>query len=245
MSRSKPGKPGDELNGSNEVKSSKESLGPLARLYHPQTLEVIERIANLTATSENDRKRLMGIVTRQRALMQTHDIEPESINRQLPQTNFEGYLANLLSEEGAIERESLIAFILQRDAMATASTMPPSMPQVAVTSIIEDACDDVDMTLRDAKQLEKLHDEIFGKSSDCKSAAKTRPRFVDIYEDDKFLVFLQKSDCFFPGDVLTVVGLTFENQTLIRVENQAGKYFILDPDTLKQIAKKANPNGNN
>ncbi|MCC7196724.1 hypothetical protein IT413_00835 [Candidatus Peregrinibacteria bacterium] len=245
MSRPKPGQPGDELKGSNEVKSSKESQGPLARLYHPQTLEVIEKIASLAATSENDRKRLMDIVTRQRALMQAHDIEPESINRQLPQTNFEGYLANLLSEEGAIERDSLIMYILQRDAMATASTIPPSMPQVALASIIEEAANDVDMALHDAERLEKLHDEVYGKGAECKREAKTRPRFLDIDEGDKFLVLLPKSDCIFPGDVLNVVRITFENQTLIRVENQTGKYFILDPDTLKQIAKKANPNGNN
>lgn len=245
MSRTKPGQPGDELNGPNEDTSGKEYKVLLARLYHPRTLMVIEKIAALATTNEQDRQKLLGIVNRQKVLMEEHNIDPNSISEQLPQTNFEGYLTNLLSEEGAIERDSLIMYILQRDAMATASTIPPSMPRAALTTIIEKAADDVDMTLHDAARLEKLHDEVYGKGSECKREAKTRPRFIDIDEDDKFLVVLQKSDCFFPGDVLTVVGITFENQTLIRVENQAGKYFILDPDTLKQMAKKANPNGNN
>lgn len=248
MSRTKAEKSG-ELYGSNDTENGKESNPLLARLYHPQTLEVIEKIAALSSTSENDRRRLLEIVNRQRALMVEHNIEPESINRQLPQTNFEWYVTNLLSDEGTIERDSLITHILQRDIMATASTVPPSaMPQVTLAKVSEDVGSKVNMTLSDAERLEKLRKEVFGdenKENEYEHDVIKKPRFIDIDEDDKFMVFRQKGDSIFPGDVLTVVDVTFEKQTLIHVENESGNHFILDPDMLKQIAKKANPYGNN
>lgn len=249
MSRTKAEKSGDQLYGSNDTENSKESNPLLARLYHPQTLQVIEKIAALRTTSENDRRRLLEIVNRQKALMVEHNIEPESINRQLPQTNFEWYVTNLLSDEGTIERDSLITHILQRDIMATASTVPPSaMPQVTLAKVTEDVGSKVNMALSDAERLEKLRKEVFGddkKENEYEHDVIKKPRFIDIDEDDKFMVFRQKGDSIFPGDVLTVVDVTFEKQTLIHVENESGNHFILDPDMLKQIAKKANPYGHN
>lgn len=246
MSRTKPEQPGEELYGTNDTVNSKESNPLLARLYHPQTLEVIEKIAALPSTNENERKRLLEIVARQRALIEEHNIDHDSINRQLPQTNFEWYVANLLSDEGTIERDSLITHIFQRELMATASTMPPSMPQVTVQKITEDMGANVRMSLSDAERLEKLREEVFGKKeNEYEQDVKNRPRFIDIDVEDKFMVFIQKGDSIFPGDVLTVVDITFEKQTLVRLENEEGKYFILDPDMLKQIAKKAAPYGDN
>lgn len=247
MSRLKPGQSGHELYGTNDKLNSKESNQLLARLYHPQTLDVIEQIANLPTTRVNDRRRLLEIVERQRALIQEYDIELGKMNHQLPQTNFESYLKNLLSDEGALQRDVIIDHVLQRDAIGTASTLPPSEDtETALVSVTEGIGDVVNLTLDDVRRIEQLHDEIYGKNGEAKdSAVNTRPRYLDMYEGDRFLVHTAKGESILPGDVLTMLEVTFDKETLVRLENEDGKYFILDPDSLKSIAKKANEFGNN
>ena len=247
MSRPKPGQSGHELYGTNDKLNSRESNQLLARLYHPQTLDVIEQIANLPSTRENDRRRLLEIVERQRALIQEYEVELGKMNHQLPQTNFESYLRNLLSDEGALERDVIIDHVLQRDAIGNASTLPPPVDtQTALVKVTESIGDEVDLTMDDARRLEQLHDEIYGKNGESKdNAVNTRPRYLDIYEGEKYLVHTAKGESIFPGDVLTVLKVTFDKETLVRLENEDGKYFILDPDSLKYIAKKAHEFGNN
>jgi hypothetical protein len=137
--------------------------------------------------------------------------------------------------------------VLQRDAIGTASTLPPSEDtQTALVEVTESIGDEVDLTLDDVRRLEQLHDEIYGKNGEPQDdAINKRPRYLDIYEGEKFLVHTAKGESIFPGDVLTVIKVTFDKETLVRLENEAGRYYILDPDSLKNIAKKANEFGNN
>jgi len=236
MSGRKPGKPGDELTrmaGMPEDETddkSRESKRLPARLYHPQMLDLIESIALHPSTHDRDRIRLMEIVARQRAHIERYGFDIEKVCH-LASGNFESFSRQILSEDGAIQRDSMIHSILDFEDMATADTIPPSMPRL---QNVTDETSKRSLAVTDAARLETLHKEIY------------RDEVDNIRKGDKRLIILgTENGKLKPGDLLTVVGVCQDKITMVYLEDEKGGQFSFDLEILEKIAHDPDPFGDN